>query len=57
MYKHPSFNYTWSYKKKTKKKVNLDTFQVVDAGILLSKNGSLTKKPKTILQELAKHKN
>lgn len=37
--------------------MDLDTFQVVYAGILLSKNGSLkNKKPQTILQELAKHK-
>ena len=45
MYKHPSFNYTWSYKKK-KIIIVMDTLQVVYAGILLSKNGSFKKKKK-----------
>jgi len=42
LYKHPSFDYTWSYKKKKK----IQTGHTPDGymlGYLLSKNGSLSK--------------
>lgn len=46
LYKHPSFDYTWSYKKEKKKNQTGHTPDGNMLGFLLSKNGSLSKKKK-----------